>query len=110
MKKILLFVLSISILMTACGANPSEEKDNEEENSFKATIIEVHDGTILVEPLKGEDVLKSADRISVSGRGIDFPENLKEGDIVEVIYTGGVMESYPAQINSAISIEAISNY
>lgn len=108
MKKILLFALSICMLLSGCGINSSNAKSNNEQDSFRGTVIDVNENSILVEPLEAEDVLRSADRISVSTIDIDFPDNLTEGDIVEIIYSGGIMESYPAQIGGVISIELVA--
>lgn len=60
-------------------------------------ILEIRENSVLVEPLEGEDIRRSADQITF---GISELEALsvKVGDTVEVTYTGGVMESYPAQI------------
>lgn len=108
MKKILLFALSICVLLSGCGVDTSNVGNNNDQNSFKSTVLEVNENSILVEPLEGEDVLKSADRISVSVTEIDFPDNLTEGDIVEIIYSGGIMESYPAQVGGVISINLVT--
>ena len=40
------------------------------ETTFHATVLEVHDGWLLVEPLEGEDILASADRFMVSLAGV----------------------------------------
>lgn len=66
---------------------------------FVATILELDKTCALVQPVAGEDELRSADKIYV---GI---ENLGDigaevGSEVEIYYTGGIMESYPAQIRA----------
>lgn len=68
-----------------------------EKESFVGKILEIRENSVLVEPLEGEDIRRSADQITF---GISELEALsvKVGDTVEVTYTGGVMESYPAQI------------
>ena len=71
----------------------------EREISFAAVITALDGGSVLVEPLEGEDIRKSADRISFSREDLeDIGE--KTGDTVLVTYAGDVMESYPAQIRA----------
>lgn len=67
------------------------------DESFTGKILEMNGDSVLVEPLEGEDIRRSADQIVF---GISELEELdvNVGDIVEVTYTGSVMESYPAQI------------
>lgn len=108
MKKILLFVLSICVLLSGCGIDSSNAGKDNDQSTFKAAVLEINENSILVEPLEGEDALKSADRISVSTTEIDISDSLSEGDIVEIIYSGGIMESYPAQIGSVISINIVT--
>lgn len=73
-------------------------EENDLTSSFTARIIELDDQAALVEPLEGESERQSADRIYVGIR--DF-ENIgaKQGDLVQIFYTGCIMESYPAQIH-----------
>ena len=63
---------------------------------FRANVLEVYDNSILVEPIENGEVL--GDRVIVSSQGKKF----EVGDTVRVIFTGMVMESYPAQINEII--------
>ena len=70
-----------------------------------AVVLEVHERYILVEPLEGEEIRRTADRITVStGELEDLPE-LEAGDLVVVAFGGGVMESYPAQLGEVYSVE-----
>ena len=55
---------------------------------------------MFVKPIENGENL--GDKVSVSKQGKDF----EAGDTVRVIYTGLVMETYPAQIN-VISVEKI---
>lgn len=67
------------------------------EHTFTATVLEINGESILVEPLEGENERRSGDKISF---GIDTNIGAKVGSVVKVTYVGGVMESYPAQINA----------
>ena len=69
------------------------------EHMVRATVIEIGDKHVLIEPLESEWERTSADRILIGTNGL-ADIGAKVGDIVEVTYTGGVMESYPAQIQA----------
>ena len=101
MKKIVILIVVINlliILVTGCN-------DKKEEHSFKATIIECHDSTMIVTPFEEEDEYRSSDKFS-----INFVEGFNQcnvNDKVEITYDGLIAESYPAQIN-VISIKLIN--
>ena len=68
-------------------------------HSFVATVLELGGTSALVQPVTGEIELGSSDRISIGItdlRDIDA----QVGSEVEIFYTGGIMESYPAQVNA----------
>lgn len=69
----------------------------EEEESFLATVLDISVVSALVEPLEGEEERKSSDKIRFSVKGLDGTE-AEPGDIVEIVYDGTIMESYPAGI------------
>ncbi|MBE6153935.1 MAG: hypothetical protein E7166_06915 [Firmicutes bacterium] len=72
-----------------------EGKDNSEEHHFKAKVIEVHDGYIIVEPSEGEEERKSSNKFHIDNKNnVDY----KKGQILAITYIGGINESYPAQI------------
>lgn len=64
--------------------------------TFRAEVLEVGAGWILVKPLEGEWELKSADKITVALKGIQTVQEIAVGDIVEITYSGILQESYPA--------------
>ena len=73
--------------------------NTDEEKNLIAVIVEYNGSTVVVEPLEGEDERNSCDRISFSvGELEDIGPCV--GDTVRVYYTGGIMETYPAQINA----------
>ena len=134
MKRRIVVILCITLLMCAvlvsckdneeyppCGGVITDEGDSYSELEFEASgtyeggnswfigeVLEAHDGSILVEPHKNAAERKSADKISVSTnvKEGELPYDLKEGAIVCVVYNGAIAESYPAQINSTVKIEA----
>lgn len=70
---------------------------------FYGKVIEYKQNYIIVEPNEGEEIRKSADKISI-GLG-EYNDAIYEvGTNVKITYTGYVMESYPAQVD-AIKIE-----
>ena len=70
------------------------------ETTFHATVLEVHDGWLLVEPLEGEDILSSADRFMVSLAGVEEVPDLEAGEEIAVTFDGMIRESYPAQVTA----------
>ena len=75
--------------------------------SFRAEVLEVGSGWILVKPLEGEPELRSADKITVSLRSVQSVPTIKPGDRVEITYSGSIQETYPAQISDATWIVVI---
>ena len=68
-------------------------------HQFVAMVLELDSGSALVMPVTGEDELRSSDRIRFSIQGLgDIGAEVGSG--VTVYYTGGIMESYPAQIHA----------
>lgn len=70
---------------------------------FYGKVIESKQNYIIVEPNEGEQIRKSADKISV-GLGKYNDAIYEVGTNVKITYTGNIMESYPAQVD-AIKIE-----
>lgn len=100
----------VSIMLCACGKQQigtnTERSDSGEEGAetetLKAKILELDDAFILVEPLEGSPELNSADKINIPNEGnIDF----HIGDEIEIEYSGGILESYPAQLGEVYNIK-----
>lgn len=68
-------------------------------HKFVATVLELTDTHALVAPVEGEWERLSSDKISL---GIAQLGDIgaQVGSDVEIYYTGGIMESYPAQIHA----------
>ena len=75
-----------------------------EETVFTATVLEIGDGYLLVEPVEGDPMLATADQIQVPVDGVELPDGVTTGTVLTITFSGGVMESYPAQIADIISI------
>lgn len=94
-----------------CEDNNKEEYKVEEYHSFVATVLEETTKYMLVEPNEDEEERKSADKIMIN-YGTDHIDYLFGiGRKVIINYKGGIMETYPAQINTDdILIEGYENY
>lgn len=68
-------------------------------HKFVAMVLELDNDSALVKPVTGEDELRSSDRIRFGIQGLG-DIGATAGDKVEIYYTGGIMESYPAQIHA----------
>ena len=66
---------------------------------FVATVLELSGSTALVQPVEGEEELRSADQICFPITELE-DIGAEVGREVEISYVGGIMESYPAQINA----------
>lgn len=76
-------------------------------HSFVATVLQISGDSVLVQPVAGEAELQSSDKILFSAGSLG-DIGAKVGSDVEIYYTGGIMESYPAQI-CAIKWEIATN-
>jgi len=92
-------LLAALLLPILCLAGCGNRAAGGGEQAFDATILEIQDGRAVVEAAEGAAIRNSADQISFSTEGLD-EIGAEVGDIVTVVYTGPVMESYPAQITA----------
>ena len=74
---------------------------------LRASILEIHDGYYLVEPVEGSWELSSADRIEVPIRNAHPSPEPEVGDIIEIEYSGEILETYPAQIADVYGIRVV---
>lgn len=99
MRKIVFAVIGLFLILglLACGY----DKNDIYTASFRGRITELNDSYIIVEPLEGESIRRSADRISIgTGKVLEFiPDILPVGTLIEIVYDGNINETYPAQIN-----------
>ena len=98
-KTLLVFLLLCMICISGCR--------NEAKNPyFNATVLEVYEKSVLVEPFEGSEELKSSDQIEVSTDVVSTHEvpEMEEGTTIRVLYNGDIAESYPAQINTVFAI------
>lgn len=79
----------------------SDSTDNIQEIAFQATVIEVTDNSILVEPAEDSLEFNSSDKFSIPNKE---KLALQIGDIVKIVYNGDILESYPAQLGEVYKI------
>ena len=80
---------------------------NEAHQVFQAEILEIHDGNYLVKPVEGSWELSSADRIEVPIRNAHPSPEPEIGDVIEIEYSGEILETYPARIADVYGIKVI---
>ena len=112
MKRQLLLILTMSLILlaAACGTSSGggeSEVGGNEKATFQATILEIHDGYYLVEPVAGSTELNSADQITVPMTNMNPSPEPEVGDVLEIEYDGSIAESYPAQITNVHSISVV---
>lgn len=103
---VIVAALAACIVTAVCFlTNPVSQSEPDGTVTFRATVLEVSDGYLLVEPVEGSLELSSSDRISL----MNMPTSPKPqvGDVVEIQYDGAIMESYPAQLGQVYSIRVV---
>lgn len=102
---LVILILSLILTVTACGTSSGGESEvvGNEKATFQATILEIHDGYYLVEPVAGSTELNSADQITVPMTNMNPSPEPEVGDVLEIEYDGSIEESYPAQITNVYS-------
>lgn len=80
---------------------------NEVHQVFRAEILEIHDGHYLVKPVEGSWELNSADRIVVPISNAHPSPEPEIGNVIEIEYSGEILEFYPAQIADVYGIKLI---
>jgi len=80
---------------------------NEAHQVFQAEILEIHGGHYLVKPVEGSWELNSADRMEVPIRNAHPSPEPEIGDVIEIEYSGEILETYPARIADVYGIKII---
>ena len=91
----------ISIMLCACD---NSTDGITETATFQATVIEATNNSLLVEPIEGSPELSSADQFSIPNKdGLE----LQTGNIIEIEYSGDILETYPAQLGEVFNITIV---
>lgn len=114
---IILIALILCIVVAVCFlTNPPEDEQPTKfpanEYRFRATVVEIYEDSLLVEPLEKEEYFAGAEQVVIrlNGRSKD---DYRLGCIVEVIYDSQLQESMPPIIPNASSIfnlDLVSSY
>ncbi|MDY2938710.1 MAG: M56 family metallopeptidase [Fusicatenibacter sp.] len=75
---------------------------------FRAEILEIHDGYFGVRPLEGSMELNSADQIEVPIQQMQSSPEPQVGDVIEIEYSGEILETYPARLQEVYRIRVVS--
>lgn len=114
-RRMLVLLLSISLMSCTFGCEQeeiihitqTEPSIHEAQEQFRAVVLEISESNVIVEPMDGEDELLSSNRISFNFSHLEVI-NPEPGSVVDIKYSGHIMETYPAQIN-AISWNYVGN-
>ena len=102
----------LCLLLVGCGQKEGQTEDAVEQ-FFEATVLEISEYYLLVEPVEGSSERNSADQIEVSTsritdeKSLEYLTDAKVDDKVKIGYTNGIAESYPAQINDVLEITLV---
>lgn len=105
-KVIMVSFFSDGNIMNIFRLDPSEEcalKDSSHNCRFRATVVEIYEDSLLVEPLEKEEYFSGAKQVVIrlNGRSKD---DYRLGCIVEVIYDSQIQETMPPVIPNASSL------
>lgn len=70
---------------------------DEAEYAFLATVLEISNTGVLVQPVPGSDLLNSSDQIWFGTQDLEKID-VEVGSVIQVKYTGEILETYPARI------------
>ena len=96
----------------------AEDKNTVEKGGnpyFNATVLEVKESSVLVEPFSDSDEYKSCDKIYISLDVVSTNPvpKLQKGDEIRIVYNGEISEAYPASIHHVFaiySLDELENY
>lgn len=74
---------------------------------FKAEVLEIGNGYILVKPEDGTREANSSDRIEVPLENMEPSPEPQVGDIIEITHAGDIQETYPARLVSVYHISVV---
>ena len=104
-----LAIAGIMIFSAYRSSESYRKKKAAETYKMTGTVLEITNGTMVVEPLEGEDELSSSDKFVVSMEHMNASSEPKVGDIIEVTYNGDIEESYPARLGGVTYISVVDS-
>ncbi len=116
-KKYIFLFSALCLLGILSLAGCAQEKQTTavtaENATFEALILEVSEGSLLVQPVEDAAESRSAGQIAVSTKGIgeegsvEYLKTAQAGDTVSISYNGEIAESFPAQIAQVYAISLV---
>ena len=116
-KKYIFLFSALCLLGILSLAGCAQEKQTTavtaENATFEALILEVSEGSLLVQPVEDAAESRSASQIAVSTKGIgeegsvEYLKTAQAGDTVSISYNGEIAESFPAQIAQVYAISLV---
>lgn len=107
MKKLMVFVLVLACFLALAGCNQKQTDSNDTSHVFQAEVLEIANGTMLVKPVEGYAEAEYSERISVDIQNMPSSPEPEVGDIVEITYSGIMMELYPPIPSGVEKIEVV---
>ena len=105
---IILIAIVLCIVVAVCFlTNPPEDEQSDKipanEYRFRATVVEIYEDSLLVEPLENKEYFSGAEQVVIrlNGRSTD---DFRLGCTIEVIYDSQIQETMPPIIPNASSI------
>lgn len=83
-----------------------EDESSPGKITFEAEVLEIYDSYILAKPESSWEI-NSADQIEVPMKNMDSALEPEVGDIIEIAYSGEILETYPARIHEVYSIKVV---
>ena len=102
MKKGILFLLLLALSLSVFGCGEAADG-----SVFQGEVIEIQEGGLLVKPAPESMESRSADRIWVSLEDPEIFSQIQLGDRVEITYSGGLQETYPAVAAGVESVRKV---
>jgi len=98
-------VVAVALCVAACAQDEKKNIDYDGEGMV-ATVIEVHEGYLLVAPHEDAPEARSSDRFSVPNY---FTGRVKKGDTVIIEHDGMIQETYPASFHKIFSMTLVGD-
>ena len=108
MKKALLAVTCLMMVLCLFGCGKNEQKSDDTDVVFQATIVEINDGVMLVKPLESYSEAKFAELVNVVIQNMNSSPEPKTGDVIEVTYNGIMTEEDPPTPCGVVKIEIVN--
>ena len=118
MKRKFAFVMGVVVVFAIAGimvfsayrsSESYRKKKAAETYIMTGTVLEISNGTMIVEPLEGEDEFSSSDKFVVSMEHMSASQEPEVGDIIEVTYNGDIEETYPARLGGLTYISVVDS-